>query len=153
MKNPMTPSGIEPATFRFVAQHLNYCATAVPTKGTYVTVFFDTWLRLWHSEIWQHTVWQRGTNVLEKPVPSYSLVERYKCLGETCSLLQSGREVQMSWRNPFPPTVWQRGTNVLEKPVPSYSLVERYKCLGETCSLRLQGRSKKKVIKKTTCTS
>ena len=24
------PSGIEPATFRFVAQHLNHCATAVP---------------------------------------------------------------------------------------------------------------------------
>jgi hypothetical protein len=29
-KNPMTPSGIEPATFRFVAQNLNHCATAVP---------------------------------------------------------------------------------------------------------------------------
>ena len=26
----MTPAGIEPATFRFVAQHLNRCATAVP---------------------------------------------------------------------------------------------------------------------------
>jgi len=26
----MTPDGIEPATFRFVAQHLNHCATAVP---------------------------------------------------------------------------------------------------------------------------
>ena len=26
----MTPSGIEPATFGFVAQHLNHCATAVP---------------------------------------------------------------------------------------------------------------------------
>ena len=31
MKNPVTPAGIEPATFRFVAQHLNHCATAVPS--------------------------------------------------------------------------------------------------------------------------
>jgi len=29
-KLPMTPDGIEPATVRFVAQHLNHCATAVP---------------------------------------------------------------------------------------------------------------------------
>jgi len=27
---PMTPTGIEPATFRSVAQRLNHCATAVP---------------------------------------------------------------------------------------------------------------------------
>jgi len=27
----MAPAGIEPATFQFVAQHLNYCATAVPS--------------------------------------------------------------------------------------------------------------------------
>jgi hypothetical protein len=27
-KIPMTPSGIEPATFRFVAQYLSHCATA-----------------------------------------------------------------------------------------------------------------------------
>ena len=26
----MTPAGIEPATFRFVAQHLNHCVTVVP---------------------------------------------------------------------------------------------------------------------------
>ena len=33
----MTPAGIEPATFRFVAQHLNHFATAVPIRiiGTY----------------------------------------------------------------------------------------------------------------------
>ena len=30
MKNPVTLAGIEPATFRFVAQHLNHCATAIP---------------------------------------------------------------------------------------------------------------------------
>ena len=29
-KIPVTPSGIEPAAFRFTAQHLNHCATAVP---------------------------------------------------------------------------------------------------------------------------
>jgi len=34
-KIPMTPSGIESATFRFVAQHLNHCATAAPIFGMY----------------------------------------------------------------------------------------------------------------------
>jgi len=33
MKNPLTPVGIEPTTFRFVAQHLNLCATAFPWGG------------------------------------------------------------------------------------------------------------------------
>jgi len=32
MKNPLTLAGIESATLQFVAQHLNHCATAVPTK-------------------------------------------------------------------------------------------------------------------------
>jgi len=35
MKNPMTLAVIEPATFRFVAQHLNHCATAVPQEHLY----------------------------------------------------------------------------------------------------------------------
>ena len=38
MKNPMTPAGIEPATFRFVAQHLNHCATAVPYIYIYIYI-------------------------------------------------------------------------------------------------------------------
>ena len=33
----MTPTGIEPATFRFVSQHLNHCATAVPNIYMYWT--------------------------------------------------------------------------------------------------------------------
>ena len=36
MKNPLTLAGIEPATFRFVAQHLNHCATAVPLLYIYI---------------------------------------------------------------------------------------------------------------------
>jgi len=31
-KIPMTPIGSEPATFSFVAQHFNHCATVVPKK-------------------------------------------------------------------------------------------------------------------------
>ena len=30
MEYPLTLAGIEPATFQFIAQHLNHCATAVP---------------------------------------------------------------------------------------------------------------------------
>jgi hypothetical protein len=31
----MTPSEIEPATFRFVVQYLNHCVTTVPTAWMY----------------------------------------------------------------------------------------------------------------------
>ena len=36
MKNPLTLARIEPATFRFVAQLLNHCATAVSGQKDYV---------------------------------------------------------------------------------------------------------------------
>ena len=35
----MTSAGIEPATFQFVAQHVNHCATAVPTLPPYYFQF------------------------------------------------------------------------------------------------------------------
>ena len=34
----MTPTGIEPETFLFVAQHLNHCATAVRWPNNYKTL-------------------------------------------------------------------------------------------------------------------
>jgi len=37
MKNPLTLLGIEPTTFRFVEQHLNHCATAIP--GEIIVVY------------------------------------------------------------------------------------------------------------------
>jgi len=40
MKDPLTPAGIEPATFRSVAQYLSHCATAVPHLP--ITRFFIT---------------------------------------------------------------------------------------------------------------
>ena len=56
MKNPLRPAGIEPATFRFVAQHLNHCATAVPRR------LMD---------------WQKFHNVLDKRSSALSIWYRF----------------------------------------------------------------------------
>jgi len=42
-KFPVTPLGIEPATFRFVAQHLNHCATAVPIIIEWLNILVPQW--------------------------------------------------------------------------------------------------------------
>jgi len=55
MKNPLTPAGIEPATFRFVAQHLNHCPTAVPL------IIFIFNLYMFRTTLWM-TVWYAGWN-------------------------------------------------------------------------------------------
>jgi len=63
----MTPPGIEPATFLFVAQHLNHCATAVPhtkrvtSKSLSIPFFRDAKLRSWmtDSRLFEAQVWSQ----------------------------------------------------------------------------------------------
>jgi len=46
----MTLSGIEPATFRFVAQHLNHCAISVPTINVYLMNINSILVKLFHTD-------------------------------------------------------------------------------------------------------
>ena len=50
-KIPKTPSGIEPAAFRFVAQHLNHCATAVPPANVNISFMLFTNVCSQQSEV------------------------------------------------------------------------------------------------------
>jgi hypothetical protein len=45
-KIPMTPSGIEPATFRFVPQYLTHCATAEYQGMDFKEVVQSSWCRI-----------------------------------------------------------------------------------------------------------
>jgi len=60
MKNPLTPAGIKPAIFRFVAQRLNHCATAVPTcrwgGHKYRLKLWFSVLKPWKAAWWINTV-------------------------------------------------------------------------------------------------
>jgi len=53
-KIPMTPSGIEPANFRFVAQRLNHWATAVPFSYviTLINSIHDLLMGTWIQDSW-----------------------------------------------------------------------------------------------------
>ena len=42
MKNPLTPAGIEPATFRFVAQHLNHCDVESKERNLLMLILGDS---------------------------------------------------------------------------------------------------------------
>ena len=51
-KIPMTPFGIKPVTFRFVVQHLNCCATTVPSHP--VLTCNCKWNKCEVNTMWQH---------------------------------------------------------------------------------------------------
>jgi len=45
-KNPLTLARIEPVTFRFVAQHLNHCATACKHRAVIEFLTAENFLQL-----------------------------------------------------------------------------------------------------------
>ena len=75
-KIPMTPNGIEPATFRFVAQHLNHCATAVPRSTEVMRIMYIRFiLRL------------QGDDLVQFSDLAYSHVTSYSFgYGEVCCI-------------------------------------------------------------------
>jgi len=70
MKYPLTPAGIEPATFRFVAQHLKHCATAVPSFVCCFTnkIITFVWCKpgsvencfVWRMALYFYFAWEMG---------------------------------------------------------------------------------------------
>ena len=71
----MRPSGIEPATFRFVAQHLNHCATVVPMYLHNTVCYFVKY------EV--HIVMVIKI-IFFGDVPLSQLMCMYQCYGGTC---------------------------------------------------------------------
>ena len=53
----MTPAGIELVTFRFVAQHLNHCATAVPNTNKCTIIFTCSFIHNGSSNMFQQLRW------------------------------------------------------------------------------------------------
>ena len=73
MKSPLTPAGIEPATFRFVAQHHNHCATVAPASTIRVPIIFQS------TDHSPSCKWQLlGGGALTDYVASFCLSQQYK---------------------------------------------------------------------------
>ena len=75
-KNPLTSAGIEPATFRFVAQDLNHCATAVPSGTNRREILF---------RVTERAKVQSARTVFEaQPEVQGMLIRRYRNSALTC---------------------------------------------------------------------
>jgi hypothetical protein len=76
---PITPSGIERATFWFAAQHLNHCATAVPFKSVSVSRKVGNKLRSMQVGAGRVSATRRTSKV--SPVDDFSVVNTWICWG------------------------------------------------------------------------
>ena len=81
MKNPLTSAGIEPATFRIVAHHLNHCATAVPWRNKLMINSASSWFLL-HRYIEMH----RQQNIKFSYIINISV---YVTLGNCCIICKA----------------------------------------------------------------
>jgi len=93
----MTPAGIEPATFRFVAEHLNHCPTAVPNEML-LTYLLTPWCRVLLEKL-------TGLQLVKK-FPAFHRTRRF------ITALTSVRHLSLSWVSPIQsihphPTSWR----------------------------------------------
>ena len=88
-ENSLTPAGIEPATFRFVARHLNHCATAAPI---YIYVIY---LYILHTYIrwlmWLHGNW--ACYITHEPSSVILYVGKHNNKAITRSIKNQGRYI------------------------------------------------------------
>ena len=87
-KIAMASSGVEPATFRFVAQHINHCATAVPSP---LSLSLSLYIYIYISVTW-----------------------RWPTVAETCGrqLHKVGYKTVVFWRTPPPSLIAYNTTGI-----------------------------------------
>jgi hypothetical protein len=74
----MTPSGIEPATFRLVAQYLNHCATAVPPVQMYTLENASSCYKAYTTSMAGSTSGDGFGGLVVRMLPSGSRVRGFK---------------------------------------------------------------------------
>jgi len=81
-KIPMTPAGIKPATFRFVVQHLDHCATAVPAYYVAKAIGLQKSEQGQRPEFWLNNC-TSNTTMLQPQRLSNSLWYKHHCWAGT----------------------------------------------------------------------
>jgi hypothetical protein len=99
-KIPMTPSRIEPATFLFVTQYLNHCATAVPNRNSTMNISWGKGGRciglttLSHSCADRHEIWESQPAGIPRACPAlirdwFACVQFYRIFDLVVKIRQS----------------------------------------------------------------